>query len=341
MITIFSIPKAFKGHTGIIQENAIRSWTKILNVEVILFGDDPGVKEFSEKLNIKHIQNIKKNEKGTPLVSDAFEKVKEISLNRIVMYSNADIIYLNDLEQFIKKIEDIKYTNFVACGQRFDLDFSSRINFNDNWDLHIKDRLKKASLHGRSGLDYFIFDKEKLFKFPELAVGRPGWDNWFLYKSRMSNLKLVDLTNSVVAIHQNHESIYKPYDAESLQNKKNIGGYYYMATLNDANWSVVEKNNDYFFKRRLTGSLIFSPLIRLLLRIKREIQQVFRDIEVKDKKYKICSKCVMDTSDPSIIFDKFNVCDHCYSFINDIQPNWFPNEKGNLKTIKMISKIKK
>ena len=49
----------------------------------------------------------------------------------------------------------------------------------------------------------------------------------------------------------------------------------------------------------------------------------------------------MDTSDPSIIFDKLNVCDHCYSFINDIQPNWFPNEKGNLKTIKMISKIKK
>lgn len=341
MITIFSIPKAFKGHTGIIQENAINSWTKIKGVEIVLFGDDPGVKDFSHKNNILNIENIEKNNSGTPLVSDAFKQIRDLASNRIIMYSNADIIYLDDLSRLIKKINDIKFEKFVACGQRYDLDFVSRIVFDDNWKKRIHSRLKKADLHSRSGLDYFIFDKDNLFDFPELAVGRPGWDNWFLYKSRKCRLKLVDLTKSVLAIHQNHESIYKPYDQESLENKKNIGGYYHMATLNDANWKIIVNNKNYYFKRRIIGSIVFFGLIRMLLRLKREMQQSFRNIEIKNNEYQICIKCVMDTSDPKISFDQSGVCDHCHSFENDIKPNWFPNEIGHQKTIKMIKKIKR
>ncbi len=32
------------------------------------------------------------------------------------------------------------------------------------------------------------------------------------------------------------------------------------------------------------------------------------------RKYQICSKCVMDTSDNDILFDKQGVCDHCNTF---------------------------
>ena len=43
---------------------------------------------------------------------------------------------------------------------------------------------------------------------------------------------------------------------------------------------------------------------------------------------KVCSNCVMDTSDRKIVFDSNGVCDHCNGFRTDVLPNWHPNEKG-------------
>ena len=58
-------------------------------------------------------------------------------------------------------------------------------------------------------------------------------------------------------------------------------------------------------------------------------------------KQKICSNCVMDTSDSKIKFDEFGVCDHCNTFFNEILPNWHTDEKGHQMLTKIIDKIKK
>ncbi len=39
-------------------------------------------------------------------------------------------------------------------------------------------------------------------------------------------------------------------------------------------------------------------------------------------KYRICSNCVMDTSDPNIKFDKDGVCDRCNAYYRHILPAW-------------------
>lgn len=57
--------------------------------------------------------------------------------------------------------------------------------------------------------------------------------------------------------------------------------------------------------------------------------------------YKICTNCVMDTSDPKISFDRNGVCDHCQGFYNDVQPHWHPNDKGRDIFAKQVEKIKK
>ena len=55
MLTIFSTPKPFVGHIGIIQRNAIKSWTLLHpDVEVILFGDDEGAAQACQDLGIRH-----------------------------------------------------------------------------------------------------------------------------------------------------------------------------------------------------------------------------------------------------------------------------------------------
>lgn len=56
--------------------------------------------------------------------------------------------------------------------------------------------------------------------------------------------------------------------------------------------------------------------------------------------YQICTRCIMDTSDPNIIFDENGVCSHCHYFDNVRKPNWFPNEKGKSILDKKIHEIK-
>ena len=57
--------------------------------------------------------------------------------------------------------------------------------------------------------------------------------------------------------------------------------------------------------------------------------------------YKICNKCVMDTSDSKIKFDSLGICDHCNDFEKNVKPKWLPNDTGKFKLEKIVSKIKK
>jgi len=47
----------------------------------------------------------------------------------------------------------------------------------------------------------------------------------------------------------------------------------------------------------------------------------------------------MDTSDSAIRFDSSGVCDHCRSFKQDVEPNWYPNDKGRAVFADMVEKI--
>ena len=41
-------------------------------------------------------------------------------------------------------------------------------------------------------------------KIPDFIIGRPGYDNWLIWKARRSLIPVVDASESVKAIHQNH-----------------------------------------------------------------------------------------------------------------------------------------
>lgn len=44
--------------------------------------------------------------------------------------------------------------------------------------------------------------------------------------------------------------------------------------------------------------------------------------------YGICTHCIMDTSDPSIVFDARGQCDYCNNFGFQIKPNWHTDATG-------------
>jgi aminotransferase len=57
--------------------------------------------------------------------------------------------------------------------------------------------------------------------------------------------------------------------------------------------------------------------------------------------YQICTKCVMDTSDPNISFDGQGVCCHCANFEITQSKNWFRGEEGKKRTAILVEEIKK
>jgi len=60
-----------------------------------------------------------------------------------------------------------------------------------------------------------------------------------------------------------------------------------------------------------------------------------------DREYKICSNCIMDTSDSKISFDEDGVCDHCIDFKENVEPNWNTGDKGRAELEEIVEKIKK
>lgn len=56
--------------------------------------------------------------------------------------------------------------------------------------------------------------------------------------------------------------------------------------------------------------------------------------------YRVCTNCVMDTSDAQIIFDDHGVCDHCLGFHSDVLPHWHPNDAGKARFRAVVEQIK-
>jgi N-acetyl sugar amidotransferase len=58
-------------------------------------------------------------------------------------------------------------------------------------------------------------------------------------------------------------------------------------------------------------------------------------------KYRICTRCIMDTSDPEITFNEQGVCNHCIRYDNELHKRVFIGEVADEKLKNIVSKIKR
>ena len=56
--------------------------------------------------------------------------------------------------------------------------------------------------------------------------------------------------------------------------------------------------------------------------------------------YQICTRCIMDTSDPNIGFDESGHCDYCNNFDFSIAPTWKTGGLGSIALQKMANEIR-
>lgn len=244
MLTIFSIPKPFIGDIEIIQRNAIQSWLKLHpKCEVILLGDEHGVGKAAAEFGIRHLPGVERNEYGTPLVNEAFEISQRISSYNLMCFVNTDIILLSDFLLAVQQIHERK-GRFLLMGQRWDVNLNESWDFaRPDWEAELRAYVAEfGRLHPPTGIDYFIFPRNQYHDIPPFAVGRPAWDTWLIYRTRFQCIPVIDATEVVTAIHQNHGYEHVPLSVtgtyngpEGNRNLELAGGYAHVFTLADAN----------------------------------------------------------------------------------------------------------
>lgn len=279
MLTIFSTLKPFRDpHISMIQRNAIQSWLALKpKCEILLLGNNEGIKEVAREFKVRHAPKVETNEKGLPLIRSLFTKAQQATRFPLLCYVNGDIILLDDFLQAVKKVFSM-HRQSLAVGRRWDIEIKKPIDFSQKWQPGVKTLVKRTGvLHGWSGIDYFVFPKGMFNHIPPLVVGRAGWDNWMIYHARSQHIPVVNLTAVTTVIHQGHDlpgkrgSDKRFTDESAKQNIVYAGGFTRFFTIRDANWEL----DQYGLREKPFAWLSFFPLFRLLPAIKRKVMETY------------------------------------------------------------------
>lgn len=270
LVTLFSAPKSFTDpHIAMIQRNAIKSWTLLPDVEVILLGEETGLAEAAHELGVKHIPNVARNESGTPLISSMFRLARENSNSDLLCIINADMILMPDFAEAARRSRVLR-DKYVLLSQRWDYDITSPIDFTEGWESQLRGSVRKQNqLHRPAGSDFFLFPKACYEDAPDFTIGRAGWDNWMIYEARKEGWAVIDCTPSIMIVHQNHDYGHLPdgkphYEhPETNENIRLAGGQAAIRyTILDSTHQLI---NGKFSRPKLT-SLRFTRKVELFLR---------------------------------------------------------------------------
>ncbi len=242
MVTLFAIPKPFRGHAGVIQHNAIKSWTMLRPAcQIILLGDEDGTFDTAKECGAHYIPEVARNEFGTPLLDSAFAAAERVATNDLLCYVNADIILMSDFMPAVTRLAG-RMRPFLMIGQRWDVDIDGPWDFDQpDWE----DRLRShVSSHGTFlnpyGPDYFLFTRGLWQTPPPFAVGRCWWDYGLVARARSLGAAVVDVTGCVMAVHQTHDYSHFPggranaWGPEGRRNFALAGGHEHLFTIGDA-----------------------------------------------------------------------------------------------------------
>ena len=250
MLTFFTTGKAFEGHSGVIQRNALQSWKRLHpDVEIILFGDDAGAAEISAALRLRHEAHVERHPGGMKYLNYMFARAQSIARHECLCYCNCDIVLMEDFWKAVEK-EAARREAFLMIGRRWDTDITEPINFNDDrWAVKVREAALAANvLQATHFVDFFVFRKGLYDEVPPMVVGRSYWDHWLVWKALERGANVVDATPFMMAVHQNHGYGYHPQgkqgtnvDELAQRNIELAGGRRHLRTLIHSTHRITQK----------------------------------------------------------------------------------------------------
>jgi hypothetical protein len=281
-ITLFSVPKPFRGHIGVIQRNAIASWLRLdPNCEVVLFGDEEGTDEAARELGVRHVPTVVRNEFGTPLLNSVFDQVGALAREGALCYVNSDIVLLDDFVPALRRVQ-ARRSRYLMIGECWDSRLDSTVDFDDGrWRDRVRELVTTGRLRGKWGIDYFAFPSGLYGKVPPFAIGRAWFDNWLVWRARELGAAVVDATPAVTAIHQLHDYAhvsggqdwaYK--GPEATENLRIAGGRGHVGSIRDAPYVLTRMR----FRRRSSPLTLGYHWERWLRRVVWAVYAITRPI---------------------------------------------------------------
>ena len=260
MLTLFSVPKPFRGHIGDIQRNAIASWHALHpDVQVVLVGDDEGVADAALEAGVEHVGSLERSERGTPRLDSAFARVDEVARHPLWCYVNGDIVLLDDFLPAVRRVRR-RFDDFLMVGESYDLALTAAAPLGDaEFRRALRRRaLRDGRLRGYAALDYFVFPRGHFGELPPFLIGRACFDNWLVWQSRQVG-PVIDSTHAVVSVHQSHDYGHVAggkdeayYGEEAKHNEALAGGRSHIYTLYDASHRLPSRGPIY----RYIGSIL-------------------------------------------------------------------------------------
>lgn len=242
MIAFVTIPKPFEGHIGVIQRNALRSWRAVWpDAEIFVCGDEQGAAAAAAEVGARFVPDVERNDFGTPLLGSTFRRIAASTRRELLAYLNADIVLLPD---FAVAVRRIALRPFLLVTRRWNLDVREPIDFDGpEWADAVRALARREGrLYRRDAIDCFVFSRESpLLDLPPFAVGRPGWDNYFIFRARQLGIPVIDATPAVTLVHQNHGYGHVPgrtggnwEGPEAQANRRLMGGSERFFDIGDA-----------------------------------------------------------------------------------------------------------
>jgi hypothetical protein len=248
VLTIFSTAKPFRGHVGLTQRNALRSWTLLHpQCEVILFGNEPGAHDVAAELGIRHEPDVLRGQYGGTRLDYIFSRAHEIARHDLLCYANCDIVLLPSFAEAAARVADWS-PKFLMVGRRWDTPVTQSLDFEaDDSEPRLRDfamRWGKEQLP--YAVDYFVFPRGLYQAIPPFVVAKTHWDHWMVWKARSMRVPVVDASADVLVIHQNHDHNGQAAGFEALltdpefkQNRALAGGQLHLYTIEHATHRLV------------------------------------------------------------------------------------------------------
>jgi len=134
-------------------------------------------------------------------------------------------------------------------GRRWDTEIKTSIDFSNPGCQDELAQLAKQDGCQRLyyNIDYFAFRRGLYTAIPPLVIGRIHWDNWLVWNAASQKVPVVDASDAICAIHQNHDYGYHPqgqhgvwYDESARRNLEAAGGRRHLYTMEDATYRLTE-----------------------------------------------------------------------------------------------------
>jgi hypothetical protein len=280
VLTLFTVPKPFVGRTAVLQENALASWRALVPaVQVIVFGTETGAAEAADAVGALHVPEIAMSERGTPLVNDLFRRAQELADNEWLCFVNADIIlppaFMAAVEAAVARLP-----RAIAVGQCRNIEIDGPTG---GWTPEIEAAALRAPLRGPGGIDYIVFRQGAFSAFPPFTLGRANFDNWLVWDARKRGLPVVDLTQTVPAIHQMHAYDHVQggqseayFGAEAHHNFVLAGGRLRLFNIDDATHRLTPRG----LRRNGLAPFRANPVLRWLALEYGRLQRRLRKTEL-------------------------------------------------------------